>query len=330
MSDPYSILGVSPNSTNDEVKSAYRKLAKKYHPDVNKEPGAESKFKEVTKAYEDILNPPVNVQQESPFGGGFNPWDLFNQQSHHRSVNTPISYSVNLTIEEVFKDTLKTINYKRNIFCEKCDGKGGSGSVNACAKCMGSGQNKITLQQGFFFIEQILGPCQDCSGRGRTYTNICNFCSGIGHKEKEESFNMNFPKGSVFKSSIIHDLGNHIDRNQKAGYLVLEINLIQKTGINVDRDYNIFIDKSIDPVAGILGFESKLSHPDGSTLNLKVKNKINHGHIHKVSKRGLPKSENEFGDLHIRFLYNTPEDLSEEEKNILESYIESRRKRELL
>ena len=57
MSDPYSILGIAPNATNDEVKSAYRKLAKKYHPDVNKDPGAESKFKEVTKAYEDILNP---------------------------------------------------------------------------------------------------------------------------------------------------------------------------------------------------------------------------------------------------------------------------------
>ena len=174
------------------------------------------------------------------------------------------------------------------MFCEKCDGRGGSGSVSACNKCMGSGQNKITLQQGFFFIEQILGPCQDCSGRGRIYTNNCNFCSGIGYNEKEESFDMNFPKGSVFKSSIIHDLGNHIDKNQKAGYLVLEINLIQKTGVSVDRDYNIFIDKYIDPVAGILGFESKLSHPDGSTLNLIVKNKINNGAKFKEIKEQYP------------------------------------------
>lgn len=330
MSDPYSILGVSRNAAPEEVKSAYRKLAKKYHPDVNKDPDAESKFKEVTKAYEDILNPPANVQQENPFGGGFNPWDFFNQQSHHRSINTPITYSVNLTLDEVFKDTIKTINYKRNVFCEKCDGLGGTGSVNACTKCMGSGQNKITIQQGFFFVEQILGPCQTCSGKGRIYTNNCNNCSGAGFREKEESFNMNFPKGSVFKTSIIQDLGNHIDKSQKSGYLILDINLISQPGINVDRDYNIFVDKMIDPVAGILGFESKLKHPDGSTLNLKVKNKINHGHIHKVNNRGIPKSENEFGDLHIRFLYNIPEDLSEEEKNILDSYIESRRKRELL
>lgn len=330
MSDPYSILGIPQNSSFDEVKSAYRKLAKKYHPDVNKEKDAENKFKEITKAYEEILNPPVQPQPQSPFGGGFNPFDFFNQQAHQRSVNTPISYSVNLTIDEAFKDTVKTITFKRNIYCNKCDGRGGLGSMNACTKCMGSGQNKVTIQQGFFFVEQILGPCEQCTGRGRIYSNPCNECSSLGYKEKQESFTMNFPKGSIFKSSIIQDLGNHVDKSQKSGYLILDINLIQDPSINVDRECNIFIDKYIDPIAGLLGFETKLSHPDGSVLNIKVKNKITHGHIHKVSSRGLPKSQTEFGDLHIRFLYNIPEELSEEEKKYLESYIESRRKRELL
>jgi molecular chaperone DnaJ len=329
MSDPYSILGVAANATNDEVKSAYRKLAKKYHPDVNKDPDAESKFKEVTKAYEDILNPPPAPPPQDHFGG-FNPWDFFRQQSHHMSLNTPVSISVSLTMKEAFIDVTKTINFTRSIFCKTCDGKGGIGPVNACAKCMGTGQNKITMQQGFYFFEQILGPCQVCSGRGSVFTNPCGSCSSSGYKNKDESFTMKIPKGSLFKTTIINDLGNHIDRAQKPGALIVEINLLQEPGINVDREYNIYIDKLIDPIAALTGFETKLLHPDGSSLNLKLKNKISNGHIHKVSKRGLPKSENDFGDLNIRFLYNIPEDLSDEEIKILESYVESRRKRELL
>jgi molecular chaperone DnaJ len=329
MSDPYSILGVAPNATNDEVKSAYRKLAKKYHPDVNKDPDAESKFKEVTKAYEDILNPPPPPPQQD-YSGGFDPWDFLRQQSHHRSLNTPVSISVSLTMKEAFMEVIKTINFTRSVFCQVCDGKGGIGPVNACTKCMGSGQNKITMQQGFFFFEQILGPCQVCSGRGSVFTTPCGSCGSSGCKNKVESFTMKIPKGSLFKTTMINDLGNHIDKGQKPGALIVEINLIQELGINIDREYNIYIDKHIDPIAALTGFETKLSHPDGTSLNLKLKNKISNGYIHKVSKRGLPKSESEYGDLNIRFLYNIPEDLSEEEIKMLESYVESRRKRELL
>lgn len=329
MSDPYSILGVAKNATADEVKSAYRKLAKKYHPDVNKDPDAESKFKEVTKAYEDILNPSPVQSYQNPFEG-FNPFDFFHQQTQHRFINTPVTIAVTLSIQEAFKDVTKTVKFNRNVFCETCDGRGGLGSVNACISCMGSGQHKVTSQQGFFFVEQILGPCQNCSGKGRVFSDPCKNCGSFGYKNKEESFTLNIPKGSLFKSSIVGDMGNHIDRGQKPGPLIVEIHLQQEPGVDIDRDYNIFIDKNIDPIAGIIGFETKLLHPDGTILNLKLKNKISHGHIQKVAKRGLPKSQTEYGDLNIRFLYNIPEDLSDEEIKNLESYLESRRKRELL
>ena len=162
---------------------------------------------------------------------------------------------------------IKTINFTRSVFCQVCDGKGGIGPVNACTKCMGSGQNKITMQQGFFFFEQILGPCQVCSGRGSVFTTPCGSCGSSGCKNKEESFTMKIPKGSLFKTTMINDLGNHIDKGQKPGALIVEINLIQEPGINIDREYNIYIDKHIDPIAALTGFETKLSHPDGSSLN---------------------------------------------------------------
>lgn len=335
MPDPYSILGINPNATADEVKSAYRKLAKKYHPDVNKDPDADAKFKEINQAYENIINPPVQQQPQSGFQGfnsfgGFDFNDFFGQNNFHRLSNTPIRLRLDLEIEEVFKSVKKQISYTRSVFCQNCDGRGGIGNVNACVQCMGQGVNKRTVQQGPFFIEQVLGPCQKCNGSGKTFTDPCKICNTSGTVTKNESFTLDIAKGSLFKASIMNGLGNHVEKNSPPGHLMIEIGLAAREGIGFDQDYNLFIDKKIDPIAALVGYESELLHPDGSKLNVKIKKSVSHGFIYKMNNKGLPKSEKDFGVLNIRFLYNTPQDLSQEEEQILNSYMESRKRRELL
>jgi molecular chaperone DnaJ len=329
MSNPYAVLGLSNNATKDEVKSAYRKLAKQYHPDVNKDPGAEEKFKEVSKAYEDIINPQQPpVPQMDPFdiwNNNFN--NPFGGNPFHKNLNTTINVLVEVTVEEAFQNINKDIEFERRVFCKICDGSGGIGNILGCARCMGSGQEKITINNGFMFFEQIIGPCNQCAGRGRIYQNPCNECNTQGHVPKIEKLNLNIEKGSIFKAMMVPDLGNHIEKSSKPGHLVLEVGLKQHSQYQFDKNYNLIIDKLIDPVEAVMGCTIRINHPDGSIFDVRIGDNIAHGHCQKIQFKGLPSTSETCGDMIIRILYNNPKDLSDEEKKYLSDYLESRKRR---
>ena len=109
MPNPYDVLGLPHNTPLDDVKKAYRKLAKQYHPDVNKDAGAEEKFKEISQAYEDILNPPPPQHHFEP------PVNPFRNTAHNpfrRNLNTPVTVTIELEYEEVYKNVVKNLNYE--------------------------------------------------------------------------------------------------------------------------------------------------------------------------------------------------------------------------
>ncbi len=327
MSNPYAVLGLSPNANKDEVKSAYRKLAKQYHPDVNKEPGAEEKFKEISQAYEDIMNPqPQQAPQQTPF----DPWNQnFNPFGNpfHRNLNTTVNLLVEITLEEAYQNITKEVFFERRVYCQKCDGMGGVGNVLGCARCMGSGQEKIAINNGFMYFEQIIGPCQQCQGKGKIYQNPCGVCKTEGHVIKQEKLSLNIEKGSLFKGMMVPDLGNHIEKNQKSGYLMIEIGLKETPGFQYDKNYNLMVDKFIDPVEAVLGCTVRINHPDGNIFDVKIGDNISHGHCQKIQFKGLPASVDNYGDLIVRILYNNPTDLSDEEIKYLSDYLESRKRR---
>lgn len=332
MSNPYSILGVSDNAPLDEVKSAYRKLAKKYHPDVNKDPDAEENFKKISEAYELIINPQPdrNFHQENNFS---NPFDFFNFDffgHRNRPINTPINLAIELDISEVYQQNHKTLNFDRIVSCDGCNGRGGSGNVTACSTCMGSGQNKRTINQGFMYFEQILGPCQTCSGRGKIFENICLNCSGNGKIQKQETLNINIPKGSLFKAMVYRGMGNKIDMNADPSDLIIEINLKQSKDYQFDQNYNLKLFKQIDPIYAILGEKIEINHPNKEKISIKLDENTPNGLNFVINNKGLPKSENEYGNLIVEFLYNTPIDLTEFEQSMLKQYVQSRQQRGIL
>ena len=335
MQNPYEILGVSTNASLDEVKSAYKKLAKKYHPDVNKEPDAEDNFKKINEAYEEIINPkPKNTgfsQPQNPFHN--NPFDIFNFDFFGRAnknLNTPISLKLNLNINEVYNDVKKTINYQRIVCCDECLGKCGFGNVSTCTVCLGSGNIKKTFQQGPMFIEQNLGPCQNCSGKGRIYENRCQKCQGNGIIEKIESFNLELSKGTLFKARVFENLGNQQDPSSNPGHLIIEIGLEESDLYKYDSNFNLMLFKTIDPILAILGEEITIDLPNNEKIHTKLINNTNNEHVISFQNKGLPKSQNEYGTLLVKILYNIPDNISSEEKNILKSYLNSRKQRGLL
>ena len=328
MSNAYSVLGLSPSASLDEVKSAYRKLAKKYHPDVNKESGAEEKFKEISNAYEEILNP--KPQPVNDFYQPKNPFHDANLSKYRLSLNTPITYRLELEVEEIFKEHNKTIIYERLYYCKSCDGVGGSGSVDICTHCMGTGEHWITQQVGFMFIRNFAGSCQNCNGRGSIVENQCSDCSGNGNKKVTEHFNIFLPKGVVFRGLAFENMGNYGDKKQNPGALFVEIGAKQNEYTHFDQHINMHAKVNIDPISALVEPVYTYKHPDGTKLNFKFKSSIKNDYVHIVKNRGIPLSGGQSTDLHLKFVYNIPKDLSEEEEHFLSSYIESRKRRNLL
>ena len=213
--DLYNVLGVERGATQDEIKKSYRKLSKKYHPDLNKDSNAEAKFKEIAEAYEvlsdenkksnyDRFGTTDNRSQGNPFQGfgGFD--DIFSQfgdmfgsrgNSYQRrqAKGGDLRIKVSLTINEIITGCSKKLKYKRQDTCKPCSGKGGS-DVKDCIPCGGKGRRIVTQNTPFGQMRTETG-CPDCNMTGKIVHNKCNSCNGDGTVLTEQSVDVEIPKG---------------------------------------------------------------------------------------------------------------------------------------
>lgn len=228
--DYYEILGVSKNATDEEIKRAFRKLAKQYHPDVNKEAGAEEKFKEIGEAYA-VLSDPNKRRQYDQFGhaafqngggsaGGFGGFDASDinlddilndffggafssfggfgrssrsSNSNRSSKGKDIRVVLNLTFEEAAFGCEKDIKLDLTAECSNCHGKGGFGE-KTCKTCGGAGR-VLEQQQTIFGYMQTQKTCPDCRGVGKSYETICDECHGKGIVSKTKTLTVTIPEG---------------------------------------------------------------------------------------------------------------------------------------
>jgi molecular chaperone DnaJ len=202
MKDYYSILEVTENATDEEIKKQYRKLSKKYHPDVN--PDGSEKFKDIAEAY-DVLSDPQKKsnwlnQKNNPFQGTeFEEFfkNMFkggqtNNPFQNRPKNPDKVVKMVVTPTDSYNGVDKEINYQRNVACNGCGGSGGD--HQHCVQCNGIGVLIQVVGSGFF-QQQVRRTCPTCQGRGYVITKYCNSCSGVGTKTNFESIKINLPKG---------------------------------------------------------------------------------------------------------------------------------------
>jgi len=202
MKDYYSILGVEKTASIDEIKKAYRKLARKFHPDVSDEPDAEEKLKEINEAYEILKDPQKRQEYDNPnpfkfnfvdMMRGFGPWSRGHAQADHPQRGRDARFSLVLSLGEALFGTETDFTYSYNKRCPECNGVGGV-ELNTCETCNGQGMRTNTRVEGNTTFTQTTS-CPSCRGLGKMPTKKCDECNGVGNINADKHLNVRIPAG---------------------------------------------------------------------------------------------------------------------------------------
>lgn len=344
--DYYEILGVAKNASQDEIKSSFRKLAKKYHPDVSKEDNAEEKFKEAQEAYA-VLSDESKRRQYDQFGhqafnnnmggnggydfSGFDFSDIFGDMfgssfgfdfggrgnSNRPKKGRDTILKVNLSFEEAVFGVKKNINLNVTENCHDCNGKGGHGE-HTCSRCHGSG-SVAAEQRTLFGTFMTKTTCPTCSGSGKTYDKECNVCRGNGKVKKNKDIEVSIPAGVDNGQQLrISGKGEAGSNGGPNGDIYLEFN-IKDHPIYMRDENDIYLRLPITITDAVLGSKKdvptlygpvKLTIPAGSSNNDK----------HRLKGKGIPDVQTGVkGDMYVVLDIITPKKISKAQKQLFES-----------
>jgi len=338
----YDILGVSTNSSDKEIKKSYRKLAMKYHPDRNKSPEAETKFKKISMAY-DVLSDKEKKEKYDNFGldglqsgGGQNPFDIFSNLfggggggggmfNHPFARNQPRKTRtkdrlevIEVELEDIYNESILNMNYSKQIICNMCSGIGtmSSENIKVCKICNGNGRIMRIVQLGPNMISQSQETCSSCMGRGK-YINDkdkCGICNG--NKKINETKQLKLELKNTFKNEEKIVFEGESDQDIAAdeyGDLVLILKFKPHSTFKIINNYDLVIEKDISLAEAICGFTLQLKHLDGKEITINVNDIINPYNNKRLVGEGL----NRTGDLIIKFNIQFPDKLSSERKTYI-------------
>lgn len=355
MTDYYEILGVSKDAGKDEIKGAFRKLARQHHPDVSDHPDAEDKFKELGKAYETLMDDEKRALYDrygedglsnagfgggGPFAGGFGDLnDIFNSffggmggfgfSQREADPNAPqrgedLRIDIEIEFEEAIFGVEKEIKIDHLEMCETCKGSGSEpgSKPTTCNTCGGSGKVQQTTQTILGHFTQIT-TCPDCSGKGVKIQNPCKACKGYGRIEREKTLEIKIPagvdNGNKMRLSAEGDAGKNGGPEGDL-YVVIYVkasDYFKREGINV------FTKLEISPAQAVLGDEITIKTLDGEkTVNIPAG--VQSKETVKIKGAGVPhiSRNNQRGDHVIIVEVKTPKHLSDEEKSLYKKLYE--------
>lgn len=321
--DYYEILGVKKEASSDEIKNAYRTLAKKWHPDKNQNnKEAEEKFKEISEAYEHLSDKDKKAKYDR-FGhssnGGYreNPFaEHFRNAKRQVRVGENMTLVLKLTLEEIYNGVKKRYKYKRTESCGGCNGHGGTGTHD-CKTCGGTGIVIKVMNTPFGYIQQSF-PCNACDGVGTTYDVKCDTCSGSGVSEVEETIEIDVPHGVFNGMTFVMQGKGHAVRSGQTGDLHINVMELQhKVFSRVNNDLKMNLKLTYPQL--VLGDKVEIDTIDGGRIRISIPQLSDVGSSLKIQNKGLKPYEAESrGDLIINLTIEMPKTLSDSEKELLE------------
>jgi len=350
--DYYQILGVDKTASQDEIRTKFRELAKKYHPDVNSgSKEAEQKFKEIAEAYEVLSDSQKRQQYDATgstsfgdaggsagsefhwdnfshyddindifntiFGGGFRGGNFGGSTSQSNSqADLDIYIKLNVTMEDAYYGASKPIKFKRNATCETCNGTGAEGGILiTCPTCHGTGQERISRGQGFFNFVQV-AVCRTCMGRGKIPKKPCRVCGGKGYIPKMENISITVPKGVDTNTRLrTQKLGNSFGGVTGDLYAVIYVQPspnIKRTGDN------IYIKEGIDFPTAALGGNIEIPLFK-EKFNLIIPPGSQPDDVLRIKGAGMPRlTSRGNGDILVVIKLQVPKHLTAKEKELIE------------
>ncbi len=345
----YDVLGVSKTASQDEIKSAYRKLAKQYHPDFH--PGdasAAEKFKEINEANEvlsdenkrkqydfELEHPGMGQGGGNPFGGfggfsggmgGFE--DIFNMftggfggeaQTARRGAD--IQQTVNLSFLDAIKGCTKTVSYTRNEPCSSCNGTGAKGGTayQSCSRCGGRG--RVKFQQDTIFGRTIqVGACPDCGGTGKKILDRCPECKGKGYQRKETKITINIPAGVDVDSSLRKPRFGQAIEGGECGDLYINFRIEPHRLLRRD-DRDLYVTVPISYRTAVEGGKIQVPGID-DTFEMNVPECTPSGTQFCVRGKGV-KTVHGTGNLYVKVEIEVPAKLSREQTKKLNEFEDS-------
>ncbi len=355
--DYYEVLGVQKGASDDEIKKAYRKTAKKYHPDLHPDDKeAEEKFKECNEAYEVLSDPQKKARYDQfgfagvdpnygagqgGYGGGFgfdgdiDLGDIFSSffggggGFGGRNPNAPqrgrdIQIALTLTFEEAAKGCKKTVDVPRVEDCSECHGTGAAkgSSPKTCPECGGRGVINVQSRTAFG-IMNTQRTCPTCNGKGKVIDNPCHKCAGKGKVRRKNKIEVNIPAG-IDNNQVVNmrGYGDSGLNGGPSGDLKIVINI--KEHKYFDRDgFNVWYEKHVSFIEAILGAELQVPTLDGD-VKYTMPAGTQPGEVFKLKGKGITRLNSiGRGDQFVKIVVDIPKELSSEQKQILMQFDKS-------
>ena len=347
--DYYEVLGVSKNASEDEIKSAFRKLAKKYHPDINKDPDAPEKFKEAQEAYAVLSDKNKRSQYDqfghaafqgangfggaggaydfsgfdinlddilgSMFGGGFGGFGGSSRSRSNRKVRgDDILRGINLTFEEAVFGCEKDLKLEVSEDCPECNGKGGFDEVT-CSNCHGSG-TVTSEQRTLFGAFMSKTTCPTCHGEGKSFKRTCTKCRGNGRILQNKTITVKVPSGIDTGMRLrLSGKGEAGQNGGPNGDLYLEFNVATHKYFQRDND-DIILSVPLNICEAVLGCKKDIKTLYG-TVTLSVPSGTNNLDKQRIKGKGIKNATTgKTGDMYIIFKVMTPTKLSRKQKEL--------------